>query len=95
MSDNGALKELASFAAKSPHASDNPAVRRSAMNTLITNLDHQPIHRKVTDLLGTVMALSARTRRMLQPRVDIDLDVFAPGNSRAVRLLMRDNADIS
>jgi len=94
MSDNSALTELASFVAKSPHASENPAVRRSAMNSLISNLEHQPIHRKVTDLLGTVMTLSARTRRMLQPRVNIDLDVFAPGNSRAVRLMIKQKANM-
>ena len=35
--------------------------------------------RGVGDLLGVVLALSARTRRMVQEPVRIDLDVFAPG----------------
>lgn len=53
----------------------------------------QPVRRKgVSDLLGTVMALSARTRRMAQAGVEIDLDVFTPEGHRAVRLIL-DNED--
>jgi hypothetical protein len=43
----------------------------------------------IGDLLSVVLALSARTRRVVQPRVTIDLDVFAPGGRRAVRMVMR------
>jgi hypothetical protein len=39
-------------------------------------------------LLGVVLALSARTRRLVLPKVGIDLDVFAPGGRRAVRLIL-------
>jgi hypothetical protein len=42
--------------------------------------------RGVAELLGVVLALSARTRRMVQEPVRIDLDVFAPGGKRAVRI---------
>ena len=33
-----------------------------------------------------VMTLSARTRRMAQEPVRVELDVFAPGGKRALRL---------
>ena len=39
-------------------------------------------------LLGAVLALSARTRRMVLPKVEIDLDVFAPGGGRAVQVTL-------
>ncbi|MDB5505754.1 MAG: hypothetical protein JWR75_392 [Devosia sp.] len=42
--------------------------------------------RSVGDLLSAVLALSARTRRMVQPRAYVELDVFAPGGGRAVRI---------
>jgi hypothetical protein len=45
-----------------------------------------PRKRGVGDLLGVVMTLSARTRRMVQEPVHIDLDVFAPGGARAISL---------
>ena len=40
-----------------------------------------PRKRTVGDLLGVVLALSARTRRMVQEPVQIDIDVFAPAAS--------------
>ena len=49
-----------------------------------------PRKRGVGDLLGVVLALSARTRRMVQEPVRIDLDVFAPGGSRAIELMFGD-----
>jgi hypothetical protein len=45
----------------------------------------------VADLLGAVLALSARTRRMVMPKVEVDLDVFAPGGRRAVRIFFGRN----
>jgi anthranilate phosphoribosyltransferase len=42
--------------------------------------------RSVGDLLGVVLVLSSRARRMAQPPVSIDIDVFAPGGKRALRL---------
>ena len=42
--------------------------------------------RSVAELLSAVLALSARTRRMVQPRAYVELDVFAPGGERAVRI---------
>ncbi len=84
-----ALSNLANFVAKSPLASNNEFERRSALNSITQNLTPQPIRQKVTKLLDAVMVLSARTRRLSQPKVDIDLDVFTPSSKRAVRIIMR------
>lgn len=50
----------------------------------------RPVRRRVSDLLAVVMTLSARTRRMVLPKVDIEIDVFAPGGKRAVRMFQTD-----
>ncbi len=43
-------------------------------------------NRKVTDLLAVVMSLSARTRRMVLPKVEIELDAVRPrGRTRGAR----------
>ncbi|NGP17682.1 hypothetical protein [Devosia aurantiaca] len=44
--------------------------------------------RSVGDLLAVVMTLSARTRRMAQEPVRVELDVFAPGGKRAIQLTL-------
>lgn len=85
MSDTSSLTELARFAGRSPLADRRPERRRAAV-LAYAGLDGRPRGRRIADLLGTVMTLSARTRRMVAPRVEIDLDVFAPGGERAVRL---------
>lgn len=84
MSDMNTLSELAHFIAKSPLASEDAVVRHSAVNAIRSNLLPQTPKRKVVDLLGTVMALSARTRRVVQPKAEVELDVFAPNSRRAV-----------
>lgn len=88
MSHKSTLSELAAFVAKSPLASDNEAERQEAMRAIGQNLMPKPAHRKVTDLLGSVLVLSARTRRMVQPKTGIDLDVFSPQSKRAVKVTM-------
>ena len=40
-----------------------------------------------------VMALSARTRRAVMPKVGIELDVFAPGGKRAVLVTLPGSED--
>lgn len=92
MSDMTALGELAKFAGKSPLASNDPARRQAALVGLAESVIPQA-QRKTTDLLGMVLALSARTRRILQPRSWIDLDVFGPDGRRAARLHMQDLQD--
>jgi len=86
MSDITPLTELANFIAKSPLASEDRFEQRKAVNAMVNNLSPRPVRQKVTDLLGIVLALSTRTRRMVQPTVEIDLDVFSPDNTRAVKL---------
>ena len=82
MSENTALTELANFVGRSSLASPDPKVRRRTMDGISARILHQ--RRTVGELLAAVLALSARTRRVVQPRVSIDIDVFAPGGKRAL-----------
>jgi len=84
MSERTALSELAHFVGRSALASEDMAVRNRALAGITSRM--LPKRRSVGDLLGVVLALSARTRRMVQEPVHIDLDVFAPGGRRAIRL---------
>ena len=87
MSDISALNQLANFRASSPLASEDAGIRDHALRQLVRSLEPQkPVHRRVSDLLSIVLALSARTRRMVLPRVNVDVDVFAPDGQRAVRV---------
>jgi hypothetical protein len=88
MSDTSSLSELARFVGQSRLASEDPLVRRRAINAITARLSPRPAGRRVGDLLGVVLALSARTRRMVLPPVSIELDVFAPGGARAVRIML-------
>lgn len=85
MSEVSALVDLANFIGKSVLASENSAVRQKAQVGIATRI-MRPQRRSVGELLGAVLALSARTRRLVQPRVTIDLDVFAPGGTRAIQI---------
>lgn len=80
------LSELADFIGKSTLSTNDVAARRAAVGGMALRLGSRPLHRKATDMLGTVLALSARTRRMIQPRVGIDLDVFQPDGRRAIKI---------
>lgn len=82
MSDTSSLSELARFIGQSELNADDPGRRQRTVNAIAANL--MPKRRSVSDLLGAVLALSARTRRMVLPQVAIELDVFAPGGIRAV-----------
>jgi hypothetical protein len=86
MSDTSSLSELARFVGQSSLASEDAIVRAQAVNAMVARFNPGLKRRGVSELLGAVMALSARTRRMLMPVVDIDLDVFAPDGARAVRI---------
>lgn len=88
MSNINALAELAGFVGKSSLLSEDLPQRTAAMNGLISRLEPRPLRKKATDLLGTVLALSARTRRLIQPRVEVDLDCFAPDGRRAVHIML-------
>ena len=43
------------------------------------------------DLLGVVMALSARTRRMAHDPARVEIDVFSPDGLRALRMTLGDD----
>ena len=88
MSDTSSLSELARFVGQSALASEDAVVRRQAVNAMVTRFNPGLKRRGVGDLLGVVMALSARTRRMLMPHVEIELDVFAPAGGRAVTVTL-------
>lgn len=85
MSTKTSMTELAEFAASAEHRGKQ---REEFWRAYRAGTEHRRYTRgrPVSDLLGVVMALSARTRRMLMPRAAIELDVFAPGGVRAVRL---------
>lgn len=87
MSNTKALTQLANFRPRSPLASDDKATCDEALRQLIRSLEpSRPVRRRVADLLSVVLALSARTRRMVMPRVKVDVDVFSPNGTRAVRV---------
>lgn len=88
MSDTSSLSELARFVGRSELMSDDARVSRRAVNDIVTRMSARPSRQKVSDLLAAVLTLSARTRRIVAPRVDVDLDVFGPGGERAVRLTL-------
>jgi len=86
MSNNDALEQLAAIAGKSSVAAAFEAARHRVVNETVPGLDTRSIQRRASDLIGVILALSARTRRVVQPRVAIDLDVFTPRGRRAVAL---------
>ena len=85
MSDRSALVELANFIGRSPLASPDFKQRNRALSGMTERMLPRQ-KRTVGELLAVVMTLSARTRRMGQQPVRVELDVFAPGGKRAIRL---------
>ena len=86
MSDTSSLSQLARFVGQSALSND-PGGHQGVADAMGA-LALKPQRRNVADLLGVVLALSARTRRMVLPQASIDLDVFCPDGSRAVRLIL-------
>lgn len=84
MSERTALTELANFVGRSSLLSEDMAARNRVLAGMTNRM--LPRKRSVGDLLGVVLALSARTRRMVQEPVNVDIDVFAPGGARAIRM---------
>ncbi|MBU1175569.1 MAG: hypothetical protein KKH72_09230 [Alphaproteobacteria bacterium] len=84
MSGTDSLGELAALVGRSAVASEIEAARKRVINGSGAGIGMRPLQRRASDLLGAVLALSARTRRVVQPRVAIDLDVFTPSGRRAV-----------
>lgn len=88
MSDTSSLTQLARFVGQSALTSADPQDYRRTINAISSNLAPKLQPRRVGELLGAVLALSARTRRMVMPQVTIDLDVFDPEGRRAVKVVM-------
>lgn len=88
MSEVSNLTELARFAGKSPFSSENPLARRRLASAIAHAEPTGSQRRSVGELVGTVLALSARARRTALPQVEIELDVFSPSGRRAVRLFL-------
>ena len=85
MSDVSSLTELARFVGQS--AVMGAAANRRAVNDLVGHLSRRPVAKpRVSELLAVVLTLSARTRRMILPKVGVEIDVFAPGGGRAIKL---------
>lgn len=84
MSERTALTELANFVGRSSLLSEDMAARNRVLSGITSRM--LPRKRSVGDLLGVVLVLSARTRRMVQEPVSVDIDVFAPGGARAIRM---------
>ena len=91
MSERTALTELANFVGRSSLLSEDMATRNRALKGITQRM--LPRKRSVGELLGVVLALSSRTRRMVQEPVAIDLDVFSPGGARAIRLSLKRRQD--
>ncbi len=89
MSERTALNELANFVGRSKLASPEFKVRRRTMDGISARLLHQ--RRTVGELLAAVLALSSRTRRVVQPRIGIEIDVFSPGGKRALDVTFGDH----
>ena len=85
MSDLKTLRELADLAAQSEAVKPEFAGGSAALAP-----DWRPARPRVAELLGRVIALSARTRRLGRDPVEIDLDVFGPDGRRAVQLMIGD-----
>jgi hypothetical protein len=93
MSDTSSLSELARFVgAGRPDKGRSMGGRLTASQRLAAAsgepAELRAERRGVSELLGVVLALSARTRRIVMPKVGIDLDVFSPGGRRAVRMIL-------
>jgi hypothetical protein len=90
MSDTSSLSDLARFIGQSGVIASDAGANRHAVNDIIDHLSRKkPAKPRVSELLAVVLTLSARTRRMILPRVEVDLDVFAPGGTRAVRIMLQ------
>lgn len=89
MSERNALIELAGFIGRSPLASPDMGARNKALGGVTERMLPRQ-RRSVSDLLAVVMTLSARTRRMVQDPVRVEIDVFAPGGKRALRITFGD-----
>jgi hypothetical protein len=88
MSDTSSLSDLARFVGGAQVEAGETDAPRRAVNAPNSGAQARRERRRVGELLAVVLALSARTRRLVLPKVAIDLDVFSPDGRRAVRLIL-------
>lgn len=82
------LDNLIKFEPKSKLLSSDENVRRAEFLKLATGIDTSAREQmRARDLLGVVLAISARTRRVVKPKATISVSVFSPNGKRAVTLL--------
>ncbi|HWA17943.1 MAG TPA: hypothetical protein VG757_03015 [Devosia sp.] len=84
MSDVSSLTELARFVGSSGLDMESANARGIAVNGSVLPRGKRQGRQRVSELLSVVLTLSARTRRMVMPKVEIELDVFTPAGGRAV-----------
>lgn len=87
------LKALASFEAKSDLASPDAQKRKETLLRIAQNVAERSQGKTVAQMLSSVLALSARTKRVLKEPVSIELDVFNADGSRAVVLELGDKTE--
>jgi hypothetical protein len=89
MSEVSNLTQLAKFVGQSAMLTTDVAANTVSSGGVRVALATKPQQRqRVSDLLAVVLTLSARTRRVVLPRCEIDLDVFAPDGVRAARIML-------
>ncbi|MCZ4272898.1 hypothetical protein [Maritalea porphyrae] len=93
LKDLDQLRELASFEPKSDLASSDSRKRKSTLLRIAQNIAERSQQKTVAEMLGSVMAISARTRRVLHEPVSVELDVFNADGSRAVVLEFGQSTD--
>jgi hypothetical protein len=76
MSEYSSLSDLARFLGQTP-VSGVAEGRRAVNDSAGRMMAQRPAKQRVSDLLSVVL-----------PKVDVELDVFAPGGERAVRMLL-------
>lgn len=86
MSEASSLSELAAFVGRSSLSTADEAERRNLATGIARRLLPNEPRRKVAELLGAVLVASARARRVSLPRAHVEIDVFSPGGTRALRL---------
>jgi len=84
MQDLDQLEALASFEPKSDLASKDLSKRKSTLLRIAQNIADRSQQKTVAEMLSSVMAISARTRRVLHEPVNVELDVFNADGQRAV-----------
>jgi len=89
MSDMPHLRDLREFAPDSTLASNDALRANAALWAMARALaPSRPVRQRVSDMVAVFMAMTARTRRTAHPRVNVDIDVFAPGGQRALRIFL-------